>query len=150
MGWLRRLRDWLARRFGPDPEPAPDGALGLLGAVNAARRSRGLGPVATSEPLGAVAEVQAAYCARVGGLTHDGPLGGIGARAIRFGYAGPAEECLARGRPAAGAVAGWLDDPPHRAIVLDPAARDFGGALVMAGADGATPYWCLVLGRGAS
>lgn len=92
---------------------------------NAERTSRGLAALAWDARLQAAAQEQAAWCAKIGQLTHTG-FGGtnVGQRVTRQGVAwqAAAENAAWAGWPEseAEAVAAWMRSPGHRANLLGP------------------------------
>jgi uncharacterized protein YkwD len=96
----------------PDPAPLGDG---LFAAINAARSSARLAPLARHAGLDATASGWAAQIARAGRLDHGDFAGRIAA--VRPGV--EAGETIGEGYPdGTSEVAGWIKDPPHRAILL--------------------------------
>ena len=154
--WLIRLIQALARPFEPAPVPAPIPeptpspmptpepippvppveTTGLAIAINAARASADLPPLAVDISLDQIAASWARSMASGGSLGH-GPF------ADRVGSVYPnaaAGEDIAEGQPSpAEVVAAWMDDPPHRANILGPFDRLGVG---LARADDGTLYWC--------
>lgn len=138
---------------GPIPAPpcAPDeGAAAaraeLLSRLNAARGAQGLGPLAASARLDAIAQGHACDIAARGSVSHIGADGSdLPTRLARGGYRhGVAAENTGRGYTTAeAAVAGWLASPGHRANILHPRLREAGLGLAR-GADGRR-HWVLLL-----
>ena len=87
----------------------------LIDALNAARASHNLAALTEDPRLTESAQGWACAMAVSGGLSHGDFAGRL--RSAVGDVAGG--ECVAEGQPdAASAVQAWLDDPPHRAIML--------------------------------
>lgn len=118
-------------RPSPQAPPAVDQQAALLAAVNAARARNGRAPLALHPALSAAAAWQASACAARGTLTHVGPDGSWPwDRAARFGYGSRnvSEDAAAGQTSAAQAAADWMNDKPHRTILLGPWTQ-MGGAM---------------------
>jgi len=155
MSWLSRLFRLIFDRSQPQPPPVnpppqppptPDARLdALASAINAARRSRGLAPLARHGWLDAVAGDHAAENATTHRMTHawlDGrsTFDHMASAGYRYSTAG---ECLAFGQRAPDqVVAAWASDPPHAAILLGRSYRDLGVGHAVA-SDG-LDFWALV------
>jgi len=101
----------------------------LLALINAARAERGLRPVRADSRLQAAALRHAQDMARHDRLDHTGSDGSTPrtrARAAGHADALPGE-VIAAGPDGPGAIlAMWLESPPHRDILLAPAATEAG------------------------
>jgi hypothetical protein len=140
----------------PDPGPGPAPGSGAcpatagqraLVALNHARLSAGLPPLAVDARLVAAAEAHSGDMAERRTLDHTGADGStVGQRAARAGYAWSwVAENVARGHATPEeAVASWLASPPHRANLLSVRAAHVGIGLA-GGAGG--PYWTGVFGE---
>lgn len=114
------------------------GAITCL--INAERARHGLGAVAPEGHLGLAAARHSVAMLRTGVFDHQVPgEPALGARVRATGYLAHARrsrlaEALACGTDDEGSpdalVAALLHSPPHRAILLDPAFREFGVGLV--------------------
>jgi hypothetical protein len=119
---------WVAAVPSPMP-PAP------IDALNAARVANGLPALALSPDLEAAATNWAASMAAAGTLSHGDFSGRLWAALPGV----PIGEDVAEGYATAdAAVAGWMDDPPHRAILLGD--YDAAGMASARGRDG-NLYW---------
>lgn len=125
------------------PEEGEGLADQVLQLVNLERAERALQPVVVSPVLTKVAEDYA--CRMVEGkfFGHRDPTTGHGPaeRALSGKYAFFAiGENLAAGQEAAADVMKvWMESPPHRALILDPAWKEIGIAVRADGED--TIYW---------
>jgi uncharacterized protein YkwD len=100
------------------PRPAGGDATGVVAEVNRARIAHGLRALAVDGILAAQAAANNSAQRRYG----------IGHHVIPQGCA-RCSQCAAKGQPdAPGVVAAWLDDAPHRAIVLAAWTTRAGGA----------------------
>lgn len=107
--------------------------------VNALRARHGPPPLAHDMGAALAACKWALSMANWAGLAHspwvqgaNAPKPWLGGECVGMGYA-----------TAAAAVAGWADDPRHRAILLDPRYTRCGAAV--AESDDGVKYWCLDL-----
>lgn len=136
----------------PAPNACPVGAETQsaaapgLAALNAARQAQGLAPLTLTNRLTAVAQDHScdqAVALRMGHVGSDGS--GLRQRMDRGGVPGRAfAENVGMGLPDAGAmVAGWMNSPPHRANILNPAYRTAG--LAVSRDVAGRPYWTLTL-----
>ncbi len=144
---LRVLASWSgiepAPRPRPTPRPTPDPVPptptgpGVVEAINAARASAGLDPLAPDPALQDSAATWARVMAGGGGLSHGDFAGRIGAIFPRTA----AGEDVAEGQPTPDAVvAAWMSSPPHRANILGPFNKvGAGSALDAAG----SLFWCV-------
>jgi uncharacterized protein YkwD len=108
----------------------------LLCLVNAQRRHHHAGPLRAAARLRIAATRHASDMAAQNYFAHDAPSGATLADRVRAtGYLDDARswtlgETIAWGRAGTGTPAAvlrmFLDSPPHRAILLDPAYRDLG------------------------
>ena len=113
--------------------------------INTERGARGLAPLGTSARLARAAHRHAADMVARAYFSHVSPSGGsLTDRLRRAGYARrqcawTGGETLAWGtgamRSPASRVAGWMQSPPHRAILLSPTFRE-AGIGVVAGSPG--------------
>ena len=110
------------------------GEVRVLTAVNHERTERGLVPLVFRSSLINAGRYHSADMARRNYLTHISSNGWTPIQRVRyFGYC-PLRlgECIGRGyagtiwKTPEGMVALWMGSPTHRAILLDPAFRDFG------------------------
>ena len=127
----------------PPPAPPPPDAdqAAFLAPANSARASAGLPPLQPDPALAGTASAWASSMAQSGVLSHGDFAGRIAA--ARPGVA--AAENIAEGpADAAGAVALWLSDPPHRDNLLGDYNR--GGVGRAVAGDGRV-FWCLDLCR---
>lgn len=130
----------------PAPPQAAAARAEVLAGANAARAAQGLGPLARSPRLEAVAQGHACDIAARDSVSHVGADGStLVQRLARAGYRhGVAAENTGRGYDSAeGVLAGWLASPGHRANILTAAVRETGLGLAR-GRDGRL-HWVLVL-----
>lgn len=153
--WLRAL--FAMARPAPAPTPSPtSGAYPGLAESNAARARFGLRPLAWSPSLTIMASRQAVQCATEDAPTHDGPgspVPDLAARAAQAGYhwtviAENADAGWGMPLTAHGAVQGWLNSPPHRVNLLNPAVTEMGMAKAT-NRQGGT-FWVADYGRPAT
>lgn len=141
MSWLSDLLNLLKGKRKPPasvpppapfPSPNPDSVqAALLAGINAARVRRSLPPLSVHPSLTAEVRLFAGEIATLGQLTHRGLDGSWPwDRAEREGYPSRnVSECIAAGQTsAAQAVTDWMNDPPHRDVILGPWLH-FGGAV---------------------
>jgi uncharacterized protein YkwD len=127
---------WFASLFGPPtpapkptpapprPQPIPEPIGLLLAAINGARADHYLPMLLPDAALDLIAQSRAAKMHQRGILSHAGFEDEVADHYPRQQTA----ECIAEGqRTAAEVVREWLDDPPHRAIVLGRYAHVGGG-----------------------
>ena len=107
--------------------------------INAERRARGLAPLVANARLGRAARRHATDMVTRGYFSHVSPTGSSFAdRLRRVGYAGRCAwaggETLAWGSGSlatpASRVRGWMNSPPHRAILLNATYREVGIGVV--------------------
>jgi uncharacterized protein YkwD len=114
----------------------------LLTRLNAIRHRQGLAPLRLYHRLIAVARGHSRYLARIQRLDHlsaDGtPAQDRIWQTLRAALVG---ETLAVGPNARWIATAWLQSPPHRAILLNPAFRWVGIGVVRGGPAGAPTYW---------
>lgn len=112
------------------------------------RAAQGLAPLRNDADLTKAAAFQAASMAKSGSMSHTTPAGnsfatrmnGVqtgGAAAENIAYGGFGTDELFRR---------WMNSPPHRRNILNPAFSRYGLASAPA-ADGKRRYWALVLAR---
>ena len=136
-----------AVRVSPPPAAGPADqrdARELVVLVTRYRQSRGLPGLSWDDRVAAASLEQSAYQASIDRMTHQGPGGTSGGdRLTAQGYPWHTwGENVAMGYQSPAAVLdGWIASPAHRQIMLDPAYR-VAGAAVVASASGA-PYWTL-------
>jgi uncharacterized protein YkwD len=108
--------------------------------VNDERRKRGLPPLRHDDRLRRSARAHSADMAARGYFAHVAPDGKAPGDWMReAGYHSPAGENIARGQPDPPQVMmTWMNSPPHRAGIMDPAARAI-GVGVHHGPSG--PWW---------
>jgi len=142
MNWLKWLfpsRPKIPSR--PAPPLPPEGILAAFIEAHNDERGRLALPPLSSEPhLQVAATSKSTEMASMGKMDHSGfpqriyqagyPPGGTIGENLAFGYTSPQA-----------AVNAWMDDPPHRANVLNPAFRQLGGAAT-SDADGRLYYCC--------
>lgn len=117
-----------------------------LDAINALRSGAGLAALSPSPSLGRAATWKSAAMAATGLFSHDDPGRGFPTRLRDCGY--PANtwigETLAMGQEGGrAAVTGWINSPPHYAIMMSAQARAVGVARAR-GAQGW--YWTAAFG----
>ena len=136
----------------PPQDPLPQDATPaeqLLWYVNEARRLHGLPPLAYSYELSIAAQLHTVDMAQNTEIMHDGSDGSTPAeRQQRYGYTGIyGGEAVAWGwESAVPVVEFWVNSPPHRALILNPNAREVGVGFT---ADGTAPnlwYWAAEFG----
>jgi uncharacterized protein YkwD len=120
----------------------PDLARTLVVAVNRARRTHGLRPLAYSGPLTSAATGHARALATAGTFTHAWPTTGqffsswirgfYPARGYRAWSAGENLLWASPGFTPASAVQQWLESPAHRRVLLTKSWRELGIGVVSA------------------
>ena len=131
------------------PLGGPQTAASVAAAVNAERAAAGLAALSPSAALAAAAQVHADDMAANGLSGHTGSDGSdMGSRVRRAGYdwRRVAENvAVGQGAPAA-VVADWMDSPPHRRNILDPAVAELGVGYAAGPPVGNAPghFWVLV------
>lgn len=114
--------------------------------LNAARAEAGLAPLDPDERLMQAAASHAAYMAETKRLSHIGREGSRFDKRIRAAGYSPttaAENVAAGASDPATTVQLWMESPPHRANILNPAFRHSGIGIAEA-ADGML-FWSLSL-----
>lgn len=102
--------------------------------LNAVRRAHGLRPVRVSPGLAQAARAHAASMGARGYFSHDSADGTSFSKRLARYYALSARHFVvgeslywrSPNAPPADVVRRWLESPPHRAILLDPAWRELG------------------------
>ena len=129
---------------------APDGAQGLIAAVNNLRASNGLPPYTVNASLMASAQGHSNYMAANGVITHTGPGGSRPKdRAIAAGYGGGKTVFVSENIAGGGnwtvdtVIQLWLGDYPHQNTMLNPNYKDAGAGVASAGN---TNYFTLDVG----
>lgn len=130
------------------PEYSPTGMVSyeLYTMTNERRAAAGCPPVQPETELIVASVEQSGYMATTRDFGHDG-FGGstFVTRARAAGYTQPAGENIAWGfQTAQEVVDAWMASPPHRANILNCAAKSIGTGVRIAG-DG-TPYYTQVFG----
>jgi len=121
----------------------------LLWYVNEARRLHGLPPLIYSYELSIAAQLHTVDMAQNPEIMHEGSDGSTPAdRQQRYGYLGIyGGEAVAWGwESPVPVVEFWVNSPPHRALILNPNAREVGVGFT---ADGTAPnlwYWAVEFG----
>lgn len=132
----------------------PGGSLGAeeqraVEAINALRRTEGLGPLTVSPTLSRASLAKAATMAGGSPFDHNDPWRTWQQRLNDCGYdtnQGYASENIAAGSDSGTAtVRMWEDSPPHRANMLSTSAQTVGVARAQGGAYGW--YWTAVFGQ---
>lgn len=115
----------------------------------AIRASNGLSPLSADAGLQRAATVQAAAMAKSGSMNHATRTGGtFPARMGRVDTNGGAAENIAHGRFGTGELfQRWMNSPPHRRNMLNPAFSRYGLASAEDPKGGGRRYWALVLAR---
>lgn len=136
----------------PARYPARSATARIVELVNARRAASGLRPVAVNWALMGEAQRFSAVQARLGYLSHRGVDGTTaGQRFMRVGYRWSfyGENLAAGQETAEQVVAAWMASPSHRAVMLNPLAREIGvGHTYRAGdPSGYIDYWVLELGQ---
>lgn len=134
----------------PSSLAAPDGAQGLIAAVNNLRTSRGLAPYTTNASLMASAQGHSNYMAANNVITHTG-AGGTRPkdRAIAAGYGGGkavfVSENIAGGGnwTVSSVIQLWMGDYLHQNTMLNPKYKDAGAGVA---SSGNTNYFTLDVG----
>jgi uncharacterized protein YkwD len=124
-----------------------DMASAVIGYVNQARASQGLGALTPNGALAAAAEGYAQYLTDTNQFTHDAN-GGLLARIQAAGYGGGyAGEAIWEGwgNYASGDVVDeWLNSPPHREILLGAVYTDIGVGCYVIDDDGQPNTRCVL------
>ncbi|MCO5065996.1 MAG: CAP domain-containing protein [Rhizobiaceae bacterium] len=112
------------------------------------RAENGLLPLTSDAELTSAAAMQAASMARAGSMNHTTANGGsFAARMKKVDTRGGAAENIAYGAFGTDELfVRWMNSPPHRRNILNPAFTRYGLASAPAG-DGKRRYWALVLAR---
>lgn len=122
----------------------------MSAAVDAERRRVGLPPLARSPALDRAAQAHATHMLAADFFAHESPAGeSVADRAAAAGYrAAQVGENIAYGQTdVAGAMAGWMASPGHRANLLDPAFRELGTGVAHGPVEGGYRlYWVQVFG----
>lgn len=129
------------------PSPKLATAYELVGLVNADRAGRGLPVLEWRESLWLAANGHSLEMAATGILQHQGLHGSnAGQRITAAGFDWFAwGENLGAGYTDAGQLlAGWLNSPPHRTVLLGD--FQYIGIAVVLSSSG-TPYWTMVVAR---
>jgi len=130
-------------------DPAATPAEMLLWYINEARRLHGLAPVAYNYELSIAAQMHTVDMAGNPEIMHGGSDGSRPAeRQRRYGYPGAyAGEAVAWGwESPVPVVEFWVNSPPHRTLILNPAATEVGVGFR---AEGTAPnlwYWAAEFG----
>lgn len=136
----------------PPQDPLPEDATPaeqLLWYVNEARRLHGLPPLAYNYELSVAAQLHTVDMSQNPEIMHEGTDGSRPAeRQQRYGYTGIyGGEAVAWGwESPVPVVEFWVNSPPHRALILNPNAREVGVGFT---ADGTAPnlwYWAAEFG----
>jgi len=136
-----------------EPASAADpAARELIAAVNAVRLVERRPLLRSNERLAAAAAAHTDDMARRGYFGHEDPDGnGLSHRLARagYGYAVALETIAAGERDPQLVLAGWLDSPEHKRILLNWNVRDIGVAHLYHPSDPTLPrhrhYWVVVL-----
>lgn len=124
------------------PNPYSELAREMVGRINKYRAARRLPDLATSAILCGTAQDWATRMASIQHLFHGDHVARLAAVGIRNIAAG---ECIAEGESIDQVINLWVNDPPHRAILLG----SFGRAGVgMAKDNNGWGYWCLDVASG--
>lgn len=122
----------------------------VLDRVNAIRRSHGLAALRPHPELIAAARAHSDDLATRGELSHIGSDGRVASERIeRAGYdwTMTGENLGAGYDTPARVVAGWMDSPPHRAILLAPQPEHAGVGLTIGPGPGPEWFWTLDVAR---
>lgn len=118
---------------------APGLARSVVAELNRVRQEHGLRPLQPSPGLAAAARAHSREMVSSGRFEHESPDGTAfwkrigrfyGAAGFRTWQVGENLIWSPGTLTAAAVVKGWLDSPPHRRIMLDPAYREIGVAAV--------------------
>jgi uncharacterized protein YkwD len=148
----------LGGRPGGDPMPTGSGGcpatLGeeVLERVNRDRSRHGLPPLAAHAALARAASVHSADQAAVGRLNHTGSDGSsVADRVQREGYrwSRVGENVGGGYAAAADVVAGWMNSPGHRAVMLTPGENHAGVGYSRSGHQ-LRHFWTLVVAQPAA
>ena len=134
----------------------------ILTRLNATRAARGLRPLVISDELENAATAHTRALIRAGVFQHDSPDGTPFAQRLKHFYSPSGYATWAAGEnllydtadiDAAAAIRAWLDSPPHRHNMLDPAWREVGISSGHASSAGGTfrgqPTWVITMDFGA-
>lgn len=137
----------------PSPTPTPSGDVSveaeLLALINAERTSRGLPPLVQASELTQAARRHSQDMANNNFFSHTGSDGSTaGERISDAGYNWwTYGEIIAAGYPdAESAVAGWMNSPGHRAIILSEAYTEFGAGYATNPSSNYTRYYTVDFG----
>ena len=115
------------------PIPATPSSLGmsLVDYINLERVMNGLSALKYSDQLTCAASLQAAHLAYLGLCSHmNARFGPFTQRASLCGGTANGEVIACGQKDFMKAVEIWLDSLPHRAIIMDPLAKEIGGAAI--------------------
>jgi uncharacterized protein YkwD len=122
----------------PEPLDPKDAAQQVLKLVNAERAKAGLAALAADAKLDTAAQKHSEDMAKRNYMAHVTPDGvDPWARMAAEGAQGIGENIAKGQQTPAEAVQAWMDDPPHRAAIMNPMARTMGLGV----ADGGMRYW---------
>jgi uncharacterized protein YkwD len=112
---------------------------GVLGELNAIRRSHGLGPLRLSRPLSAAADSHSRAMGKFGFFSHESRDGSEFSTRVRRWYGPDGYRSWSVGEnllwstgqlSAKGAVKLWMESPGHRRNILTPSWREVGLSAV--------------------
>lgn len=139
--WVRKIQEWLTgRKPAPTPTPTPvpqpthADAAAVVAALSGERAARGLSRLAYDEPTAGVAQYWSGWQALHRTMTH-GPAGSFATRIWSVRPGTRVGEIVAAGyQDVASVVDGWMNSPPHKAIILGDFAA--AGAGIAYASDG--------------
>jgi hypothetical protein len=141
MGGMQGFGGWpfgLGQVAAPEPLDPAKSAQQVLALVNAERAKAGLQALTLDERLNTAAQKHSEDMAKRGYMAHITPDGvDPWTRMGQQGAQGIGENIAGGQQTPEQAVQAWMDDPPHRAAILNPMARTMGLGV----ADGTMRLW---------
>lgn len=131
----------------PTPGPGVDFAGQLLALHNKARFAAGAMPMTLNPILEKTAQDYAVQMAKFNRLNHigvDGTMPWDRGKANGYNWHNYGENIAAGARTPSEVFQEWMDDPPHKANIMNPKFKDVGFGYWTA-ANGNT-YWCVDFG----
>lgn len=134
----------------PTPENASLVVQAIIDQTNRSRAENGLPPVQPNAALMQAAQLHSQDMGRIDRMLHDipgVPLARLTDRAasVRYDYRLLGENIAYNQASAADVVSSWMNSPPHRENMLNPAFTDIGVGLGWNGRG--EPFYTMMLGR---
>jgi uncharacterized protein YkwD len=133
-----------------DPQNGALVAQSIIDLTNHVRAENGAGPLTASPALMQAASLHSQDMARLDMMAHDipgVPLASLADRAayVHYSYQLLGENIAFNQADAASVVAAWMNSPPHRENMLNPAFTDIGVGI--AWDSRGEPYYTMMLGQ---